>query len=263
MIHFKYSKAELAAQKVLVECGLDDPSQEKMSEIIFGRKAFYEERHLSGKEGEIVTFGNRSIITINSNIQFESKKRFAAAHELGHFELHRNLTPIFFDTEYDLINWYQAGPQEKEANEFASEFLMPSEMFYKECYRKIFGPKVIEELSNRFRVSKTAAILKFVERGNHPVAIVYCKDNKMQWWKKSSDLRYFLKFEKGKNPPIGSVAYELFTTKKVYIGDESKQEVCKFDWFEPKYADEQDSYMFEYCLYVKSYNYSLSILWEK
>ena len=104
---------------------------------------------------------------------------------------------------------------------------MPSEIFYNECKGKKFGPNVIEHLANRFQVSKTATVLKFVKRGNHPVFIVYCKDNKMKWWKKSEDFYYYSLFEYDAPPPTGSVAYELFTTKKVYIGDEAKQEVWK------------------------------------
>lgn len=260
---FKYTKAELVAKKVLEECGLDDPTEYAISEIILGRKAFYEESPLNGKEGEIVSVGNRSIIQVNSNIQFEAKKRFAAAHELGHYEMHRDIQPIFSDTEEDLMNWYKAGPQEIEANEFAAEFLMPSEVFYNECARKRFGPDVIEYLANRFHISKTAAILKFVHRGNHPVVIVYCLDNKMKWWKTSKDFRYFLEFERDKTPPTGSVAFELFTTKKTYSGDELKQDIWKSDWLRMKDDDEPDSRFFEYCLFVKSFNYSISVIWEK
>lgn len=259
---FKFTKAELVAKKVLNECGLDSPTELPMNEIILGRKAFYEEVPLHGKEGEIVSVGNKSIIQVNSNIQFEAKKRFAAAHELGHYEMHRNLRPIFSDTEEDLMNWYKAGPQEVEANEFAAEFLMPSEKFHKECERKKFGPDVIAHLANYFLVSKTAAILRFVKRGNHPVFIVYCKDNKMKWWKKSDDFYHYSLFESNEPPPTGSVAYELFTTKKVYTGDELKQQVWKGDWFKLK-NDEEETPFFEYCLFAKSYNYSISVIWEK
>ena len=262
-MNFKYTKSEFIAKKVLNECGLVDPTESSLEEIILGRKAFYEETPLNGKEGEIVSFGGRSIISINSNIQFETKKRFAAAHELGHYEMHRNLQPIFSDTEENLMNWYKAGPQEMEANEYASEFLMPSEIFYSECERKKFGPDVIEHLANRFQVSRTAAILKFVNRGNHPVMIVYCKDNKMKWWKASHDFRYFIEFERDKSPSTGSVAYELFTSDKYYSGDELKQDIWKSDWFRMRNDDEPDSRFFEYCLYVKSYNYSISVIWEK
>jgi len=260
---FKFSKAEQIAKSTLDDCGLDDPTQFPLNEIILGRKAFYEEVPLDGKDGEIVSYHGKSIIHVNSEIPFETRKRFAAAHELGHYEMHRHLHPVFTDTEEVMMNWYKAGPQETEANEFAAEFLMPSEVFYKECERKKFGPDVIEHLANRFQVSKTAAILKFVKRGNHPVVIVYCKDNRMKWWKSSEGFRYFLEFERDKHPPTGSVAYELFTTTKIYSGDELKQDIWKSDWLRMKNDDEPDSRFFEYCLFVRSFNYSISVIWEK
>lgn len=259
---FYYSKAELQAKKVLDECGLTDSTEELMSRIILGRKAFYEEVPLSGKEGEIVSVGGRSIITINSSIAFETKKRFAAAHELGHYEMHRDIQPIFSDTEEDLMSWYKGGPHEIEANEFAAEFLMPSEIFYKECQRKKFDPKVIDHLANRFQVSKTATILKFLKRGNHPVFVVYCKDGKMKWWKKSDDFYHYGLFKYDAPPPTGSVAYEILLGGKAYYGDEAKQEIWKSDWFEMKSDDEQDSRFYEFCLFVRSFNYTISVIWE-
>ena len=260
---FRFSKAEQIAISVLDSCGLDDPTQVEINEIILGRKAFYEEIPLEGKDGEIVSYHGKSIIHVNSQIPFFTRKRFACAHELGHFEMHRNLQPIFTDTEEDMLNWYKAGPHEVEANEFAAEFLMPSQIFYKECERKQFGPSVIEHLANRFQVSKTAAILKFVKRGNHPVVIVYCKDNRMKWWKSSDDFPYFLEFERDKHPPTGSVAYELFTTTNVYSGDELKQDIWKSDWFRMRDDDDSNSRFFEYCLFVRSYNYTISVIWER
>jgi Zn-dependent peptidase ImmA (M78 family) len=266
MKDFKFSEAEIKARRVLDECGLNDPVGIPMKRIILGRKAFYEETPLQGKEGEIVSVGGRSMITIDSNIQYETKKRFAAAHELGHHEMHRGLSPIFSDTEFDLMNWYQAGPHEMQANEFAAEFLMPSEIFYKECQtktNKTFEPKLIQLLADRFEVSKTAAILRFAKRGNHPVFVVFCKDNKMKWFKRSEDFRYFCEiFKYDEPPPTGSVAYEIFSGKKAYMNDEAKQDIWKSDWFKMK-DDEQDSRFFEYCLHAPSYNYTISVIWEK
>src|SRR6185312_3890210 len=131
-MNFRFSKAEQIAKSVLNDCGLDDPTGMPLDHIILGRKAFYEEVPLTGKDGEIVSYHGKSIIHVNSEIPFESRKRFAAAHELGHYEMHSVLQPVFTDTEEDMMNWYKAGPQEIEANEFAAEFLMPSEIFYKE-----------------------------------------------------------------------------------------------------------------------------------
>ncbi|MGB4774581.1 MAG: hypothetical protein WBP45_05385, partial [Daejeonella sp.] len=64
-------------------------------------------------------------------------------------------------------------------------------------------------------------------------------------------------------PPTGSVAYEVFTKGKTYYGDESKQDIWKSDWFQMKNDDEPDSRFFEYCLHAKSYNYTISVIWEK
>jgi len=257
----KFSKAELAAKRVLEECGLDDPSEYSVGDIILGRGAYYEEKPLQGKEGEIVSVAGRSFISINSNIRFESKKRFAAAHELGHYELHQGLANIAFDTEYELLNWYKAGPQETEANEFAAEFLMPSDAFYNECKAKRFSPQVIDHLAARFRVSKTAAILQFVKRGNHPVCIVYCQNNKMLWWKTSQDFQYFLEFNYNQAPSTGSVAYEIFTGGQ--MDSEKQQVIWKSDWFRMGKDEFKDPEFYEYCLHVKSLNYTISVIWER
>ena len=58
-------------------------------------------------------------------------------------------------------------------------------MFAKECKGKVFNHKVIEHLAAKFEVSKTAAILKLVKKGNdnHPIFVVCCQDNKMKWLK--------------------------------------------------------------------------------
>jgi hypothetical protein len=255
------SRSERIARKVFEECGIDNPTELPISEIILGRKAFYQEKPLIGKEGEIVSIGGRSIITINSKIEFESKKRFVSAHELGHYEMHRDLLPLVIDTEYDLINWYKAGQQETEANEFAAEFLMPHDLFYVECKSENFGPHIIDHLAKYFKVSKTAAMLKFVKAGNYPVMVVYCYDKRMKWWKKSDDFYYFLNFRHNENPPDGSIAYELFTTDNIYFDNERRQKIWKSTWFQLK-PEENDKLIYEYCLYAKSYNYTLSILWE-
>jgi Zn-dependent peptidase ImmA (M78 family) len=261
--NFHYTPAEIRAKKVLDECGLNDPTEEPIPVIIRGRKAFYEEVPLNGKEGEIVSVGSRSIITVNSDIQFETKKRFAAAHEMGHYEMHRHIKPVFSDTEEDLLSWYRGGPHELEANEFAAEFLMPTDIFHKECERKKFEPKVIIHLSDRFQVSKSATILRFVKRGNHPVFVMYCKDGKMKWWKKSEDFYHFSVYEYDAPPPSGTVAYEMFSGKKTYSGDEAKQDIWKSDWFHMRSDREQDTRFYEYCLFARSFNYTLSVIWEK
>jgi len=257
------SKPTTIARNLLCQCGIIDPVQMPIDIIVCSRNIILKEEDIGGSDGRILISGDTAVITINSNIDFLPKKRFAIAHELGHYLLHGNRRKLFNDNEVSLTQWYYDNyiDEEIEANEFASEFLMPTEIFSEECKGKVFNPGVVDFLAERFQVSKTAAILKFVKSGNYPVCVVYCNDKKMKWWKRSEDFPYFLRFESNMPPPSGSVADELFTTGKSYYGDDRKQEVFKSVWFELN-RDEQNKMIYEFCLHAISYNYTLSVLWE-
>jgi len=257
------SKATIEVQKLFDECGITDPLEIPIETIVSSKNLLLKEEKLDGCEGRIIMKGDSGIITINSNIESIIKKRFAIAHELGHFILHRNKNIVFNDNEEVFLNWYQEkfSKEEIEANEFAAEFLMPTSLFQKECSGKKFGPNIIDSLANRFQVSKTAAILRFVKCGNHPVCVVYCRDNKIKWFKSSEDFKYFLEFQRNAPPPEDSVAFELFTSANKYFGDERKQQIWKSTWLRMR-DDEENTKFYEFCLFAKSYNYSLSIIWE-
>jgi Zn-dependent peptidase ImmA (M78 family) len=257
------SNAIAAVKRVYEECGITHPLDLSLETILNSKSILLKDEPMDGADGRIIMNERNAVITINSNIGFETKKRFAIAHELGHFELHKNIRKVYNDTQATFDQWYQSsfGNEETEANEFASEFLMPTPLFAKECHKKKFGPDVIDHLAKTFQVSKTATVLKFVKAGNHPVFVVCCQDNKMKWWKKSDDFYYYSLFERDAAPPTGTVAYENYKRGQGYNGNEKKQQIWKSDWFKVP-EDKPDSKFYEYCLYVPSYNYSLSILWE-
>jgi Zn-dependent peptidase ImmA (M78 family) len=260
------STAVSAVKRIYNECGIYSPLELPIEIIINSKNIIIKEEEIDGADGRIIMKGNSGIITVNSSIEFVPKKRFILAHELGHFELHRNLLSGYSDDDETLNHYYQSNfnSHEVEANEFAAEFLMPTDLFYKECCGKVFNHSVIEHLANEFQVSKTAAILKFVQEnnGNHPIFVVCCQNNKMKWFKKSKDWIYYSMFRKGLPPPTGSVAYEVFQKGISYFGNESTQQIWKSDWFEPN-LDEEDSEFFEYCLFVPTFNYMLSVIWER
>lgn len=256
---YNFSNAEKAAIKVRKEMGINDPTTYSISDMIMGRGAFYEEIPLKNKEGEIVSYNGRSIIQINSEITNEYRKRFAAIHELGHHELHSHLQPIFSDNEQDMLNWYKSGNHEQEANEFASEFLMPTSLFQKECFREKFSPELINKLSERFNVSKIAVILKFIKWGNYPIFFIYSNHNRMSWFKASEDFSYYFEFEKGNFMPDFSLANEIFTERP--NGFEAKTKSWKFDWFNER-KDERDELIGEYCIYSLNHNYCITVIWE-
>lgn len=253
-----------AAKNLYHECGITDPLMLPIEEIIGSKNIIIKEEPIDGADGRILMKENSGIITVNSSVDYPSKKRFILAHELGHFELHRGQQAGFNDSDETLNHWYHHKlPQEEiEANAFAAEYLMPSDLFASECQGKRFDHSVIDYLASRFQVSKTAAILRFAEIGNHPVFVVCCQDNKMKWFKRSDDFRYYSLFESKLPPPTGTVAYEVFQKGISYFGEEAMQPIWKSDWFKMR-DEEPDSEFFEYCLFVPSYNYMLSVIWER
>jgi Zn-dependent peptidase ImmA (M78 family) len=70
---------------------------------------------------------NQTYIFVNSNIDPIGRKHFTIAHELGHYFLSHNLhNNLGFCTDSDIKEeGHQKDPIEKEANYFASCFLMP------------------------------------------------------------------------------------------------------------------------------------------
>ena len=95
-------------------------------------------------------------ITYNAN-SLEARCRFSIAHELGHYVLsHR---PISFS---ELFNGdlSRDARQEREANIFAAELLMPKVMLAREAHKF-----TLEELARRYQVSVQAMEIRLEELG--------------------------------------------------------------------------------------------------
>ncbi len=256
------SKGKQAARKLMFECGIENPTEFPLEDIVFGRGAILIETPLKNSEGRIVFGGSKALITINSNISYAYKKRFIIAHELGHFEMHRHLAirpDLDISSEY-----FKEGVHEREANEFASELLMPEHLFMKECSGKKFSPNLLRSLAERFQTSLTSVAFKYFEEGELPYCLFYSQNNKVLYWKKPEDYPHFVNNRRNLKPPKDSVAAEFFNNQKIYKKEESKQHVWKSTWFELD-RDEDDSHFnfYEYCIVTRAYNSVISIVWEE
>lgn len=257
------SKGKYAAQRLMNECGIDDPTEFPLELIVFGRGATLIEKPLNNSEGRIVFGDKKTIITINSDIEFKGKKRFVIAHELGHFEMHRDLIAIHNDTDATL-EFFKNGYQETEANEFASELLMPENLFKLECKGKKFSPDLLRSLSERFQTSITSVAYKYFELGDHPICLFYSYNNQVKYWKRPEGYNHFIVERTHLAPPEDSVASEFFSTSKIYPRHESKQQIWKSTWFELRHWENDNDYrFFEYCIITPKFNTVLSIVWEE
>lgn len=253
-------KGVIAVNKMFKECGIENITEIPLELLVAGRGPVLRYKEIKGADGRIV-FGNKSnaIITINSKIEYEGKRRFTIAHELGHFEMHKNIS-IHNDSDITLNN-FKEGNQEAEANQFAAELLMPEKLFQEECFQKKFSPDLLRHLAEKFNSSITSVVFRYLDIGNHPIFVFNSHENKVRYWKKTDG--YFQKVKEIINlsPPGDSVAAEYFNDGTIYRKEDSAQEINKSTWFELSNYDSDDTF-FEYCIITPKYNTVLSVVWQ-
>lgn len=255
------NRAIKATQNLLFECGLDSPLELPIEDIARARGvAEVQAIPINGAQGRIIFDGTEAIISYDNGINHEGKRRFVIAHELGHYELHRDrLDRIHTDNEQTLNEWYAKGDHEKEANEFASELLMPSKHFIDLVKGKYFNFGLIKNIAENLQVSITSALLKYRHLGDFPIAIIFCDEEKIRWTAFSDD--FVLKFIRiGSNVPVNSVAYNF------YNGDELPDEpepVDPLEWFAEdfKLKHYKDNNFYEQCIRIGNQGV-LSCIWN-
>lgn len=234
----------------------------KENELRFYYDHYGIEKDGSGFEGLQTYDGRRFHTHINLDLvgaANSSRARFAFAHELGHYfidEHHSLLKKRYHPSRF---NPKETNLIELEANYFAGALLMPQTAFRKVLLRKKFSFALINEVSEIFKVSDLAAVLRFVEVGTYPLMVAYCRDAVLQWFQRSDDFPYkVLKTKVGQHVPPTSVVGEYFR-----LGDDAKytdvQEISADDWFH--YAPSQ-AMLHEQCFY-SDYGYVISLIWPE
>ena len=89
--------------------------------------------HINGTT--IDEYGHNKIILVNKNDEL-FHQRFVVAHELAHYLFEFLGNPNYLDPNIIFVDTYQKNkhetPQEKRANSFAAEIMMPNELFIKQ-----------------------------------------------------------------------------------------------------------------------------------
>ncbi|WP_299317288.1 ImmA/IrrE family metallo-endopeptidase [uncultured Maribacter sp.] len=261
------SKGKIKAIEVLEEIGFDEVTEISNSELVSGFGVIFISEPLDNADGKIIRGKTKTIIKVNSLISYPKRIRFVIAHELGHHFLHDKLE-IHTDNSKTL-NWFNVenqakrGLQEYEANDFASELLMPEAVFRKFIEYKPFSPSLVKEISTRFQTSLTSVVYKLISLDAYPLLVVFISDGVVRYWRKSSDLKGWLKDITKLPPPEDSVAKEYIDAEYdfVYKGNEKAQEIDRSTWFK-LYENQEDSEFMEYCIPTKSYKTIISIIWE-
>lgn len=104
-------------------------------------------------------------IVYNKAIRSPGRINFTLAHELGQYLLHRHISPSGIQCgSREMLDWRsELGAIEAQANTFASYLLMPLDDFRRQIAGETISLDLMRHLSDRYEVSITAAILKWLD----------------------------------------------------------------------------------------------------
>jgi hypothetical protein len=179
-------RATGAARALLSRYGVTRPDHIDVEAICWGERLLVTHGPIAGADAWLLANSRVGTVRVREDIPYEGQRRFAIAHELGHWTLHRGVTQLHLDRPEQLRD-YRKDPIEVEANAFAAEFLMPQALFES---RLPPGPPDLARLvdvAREFAVGPTAATLRLVRMTEHPVMLVVHDGGKTFWYCRSTN----------------------------------------------------------------------------
>mgnify|MGYP000267098719 CR=1 FL=1 len=256
------SKATVEAERLLEDLGLHqlpvDPHQvcEAMSSSHYQITINEQPMDSEGFHGISMGDANGAAILINEAIANPHRKRFTAAHEIGHVHLHiqTNQQSQFQCTATNLSsNNNQNSNFEKEANEFASSLLMPASIIASEIHQNDLSWALIENIQKRCNVSLEAAARRVIALSKDACCLIIHKENDMWFPIKSQSFNAFL--------PTQSFPGDLSTSPDNNESDSLPNDMdeCEFsDWNFPDKAS--TGQLFYSSIHNSEFNRTMTLL---
>lgn len=138
---------------------------------------------IKGFEGALFPSEGRKdwLLLYNDALKSRGRVRFTQAHELGHYILHRRMRDSFQCSDGDMLNWSQDDRDiEGQADVFASYLLMPLDDYRKQITGAV-NLDMLGHCADRYGVSLTAAILKWLQYTDEKAVLVMSRDGFMRW----------------------------------------------------------------------------------
>jgi Zn-dependent peptidase ImmA (M78 family) len=211
-----------------------------------------------GYEGLLLQDDSNARIIIDSNIINIGRKHFTLAHELGHYSIPSH-TKVNFKCISDFFNPFRRNPSDEiEANQFASELLLPEDLIKPilHTYKPDFDN--IGELSEDCGTSLTATAIKFASLTDECCVLIATSNNRIEWFQKSPSFPYEYYVERGKTISHGTLTASY--SFKGVIKEQDTQEVHASFWFNGKGIDNTTT-IIESCVPMPYYGVVLTMLW--
>lgn len=255
MSQARKSIAVLKARELLKELEIREPDEIDIELIAAYKNAPVRYEPLKGMDGRIVREGDSAIITVNSAIDYEGQKRFIIAHELGHFFLHPHTRQLESVGQEQTTNWSDKQEiEEYEANIFAAELLMPTNLFVQRIKSEVPSFDLIKALQSDFKTTLTATAVQYVLNTKEECALVSCASRQRMWFVTSLGFSFFLNED---NYIHGLSCAAQVNAQK--LSDRSSK--IEADYWLRGFRGQHKAYITEDARFFPALNRSLSLLW--
>ena len=123
--------------------------------------------------GVLIQSGNDFLIGFSTAIKNEGFQNFTVAHELGHFFIDGHAEELLREGQhYSRSGFISEDPREREADLFATEFLMPWKLIEPIVHGNKRGFKAIKEVADQCESSIVASAIRFAEVSKESVAVI-------------------------------------------------------------------------------------------
>ena len=147
------------------------------------------------------------------------RRRFTIAHELGHFILHRGQQQSFNcdkESVYSGIDTIRV--IEREADDFASNLLMPGDLLRDWISNQRIDLRVLSAIAKRFQVSFEALCIRFIKFTTQRAILVYWDNGFVKYeWRSSSAIKTRARIRRTDDPqePLpGTLAADASVTQE-------------------------------------------------
>lgn len=211
-------------------------------------------------DGCVFQKDGKAMICLNAAIPSETRKNFTLAHELGHYVIpdhKRNPKCQRQDIEaFDSIT-----AEEAEANEFASELLMPESIIQPLVEESEIGFDTVKKIAGMCGTSLTSSVHRYMKFTPYLAILVVCQKGILKYPFFSKKMfRYKADFRKGMALNKNCLAIDFFEFAGKVIRSDSKQEsVLPGVWFST--VDSSMVECREEAIGFPNYDLVMSLIW--
>jgi Zn-dependent peptidase ImmA (M78 family) len=197
------------AARIWRRYGLADPSALVLEDLAVAMGVLVIDDTLDSADARLVRNNMRGLIRVREGLAPPGRRRFAIAHELGHWVLHAKESQLSVCTSDDMIADYKKSRLEAEANSFASALLMPADLFRDR--RGDGGPTIrkLDKLAAFFGTSLTATAIRWMDLASDYCAVVVSAKGNIVWWRGSEEFEDAFWIESGHAVSRYSAAHQV------------------------------------------------------